>query len=102
MQPPLLPELLELSNQELIVVVFITPWSGAANMLMSTFERLQKTHPTLKVFEYNTSDFTDLAEHFGINDIPTTLFLHQGKEAHRFSGPLSLKRIQARIEDLNL
>lgn len=69
-------------------------------MLLHTFDRLGKIEPALKVLQLDVNNSTEIAQYFGISDIPTTVFLHEQKEVDRFVGPLSLKRIQERLDSL--
>jgi thioredoxin-like negative regulator of GroEL len=85
------------SEDQLIVLSFTTPWSGAGSMLASTLARLQEEKPTLQVLICDLDTCPKLVKQFGIAKIPTTILLHKRKVVDLFTGPVSRKKLLLRI-----
>ena len=71
------------------IVDFWAPWCNPCKMVAPTLEKLAKEYSgKLLVAKVNTDDNPDWAGKFGVQGIPTMLFVSGGKVIHRQVGAL--------------
>jgi thioredoxin 1 len=71
------------------IVDFWAPWCGPCRMVAPTLEKLAKEHAgKLLVAKVNTDENPEWATKFGVQGIPTMLFVANGKIIHRQVGAL--------------
>jgi thioredoxin 1 len=71
------------------IVDFWAPWCGPCRMVAPTLEKLAKEYSgKLLVAKVNTDENPDWATRFGVQGIPTMLFVANGKVIHRQVGAL--------------
>ncbi len=72
-----------------VIVDFWAPWCGPCKMVAPTLEKLAKELAgKLSVAKVNTDDNPEWASRYGVQGIPTMLFIVNGKIAHRQVGAL--------------
>ncbi len=72
-----------------VIVDFWAPWCAPCRMVAPTLEKLAKEYAEkLLVAKVNTDENPQWAQKFGVQGIPTMLFIAQGKVAHRQVGAL--------------
>ena len=72
-----------------VIVDFWAPWCGPCKMIAPTLEKLAKElDGKLIVAKINTDDHAEWMNKFGIQGIPTLLFISGGKVVHRQVGAL--------------
>jgi thioredoxin 1 len=72
-----------------VIVDFWAPWCGPCKMVAPTLEKLAKEYPgKLLVAKVNTDDNPEWAMKYGVQGIPTMLFVADGKVVHRQVGAL--------------
>ncbi len=72
-----------------VIVDFWAPWCGPCKMVAPTLEKLAKELAgKLIVAKVNTDDNPEWAGRYGVQGIPTMLFIVNGKIAHRQVGAL--------------
>jgi thioredoxin 1 len=72
-----------------VVVDFWAPWCGPCKMVSPILDKLAKDHAgQLLIAKVNTDENPDWAGHFGVQGIPTMLFIHDGKIVHEQVGAL--------------
>ena len=70
-----------------VFVDFWAPWCGPCQMMGPVFEELSGEYEGKLIFaKLNTEDHPELAGQFGIQGIPSLLFLKDGKEVNRIVG----------------
>ena len=69
------------------VVDFWAPWCGPCRMVSPAVERLATEHAGhLKVVKLNVDEAPDIGARYGVQGIPTLLFLRNGTEVDRVVG----------------
>jgi len=72
-----------------VIVDFWAPWCSPCKMIAPTLEKLAKEQEgKLLVAKINTDDHSEWMQKFGIQGIPTLLFVSGGKVVHRQVGAL--------------
>ena len=72
-----------------VIVDFWAPWCGPCKMVAPTLEKLAKEYAgKLVVAKVNTDEHQMWASQYGVQGIPTMLFVAGGKIVHRQTGAL--------------
>ncbi len=78
-----------LQSQVPVIVDFWAPWCGPCKMVAPILDKLAKEYAgKVLVTKVNTDENPDWATKFGVQGIPTMLFVSKGKIAHRQVGAL--------------
>ena len=78
-----------------VIVDFWAPWCNPCKMIAPTLEKLAKEQDgKLVVAKINTDDHSEWMQKFGIQGIPTLLFVSGGKVVHRQVGALPEKMLR--------
>lgn len=87
-----------------VIVDFWAPWCGPCKMVAPTLEKLAKEYTgKLLVAKVNTDENPEWAMKYGVQGIPTMLFVANGKLIHRQVGALPepmLRDIVAQFMDV--
>ena len=72
-----------------VIVDFWAPWCGPCKMVAPTLDKLAKENAgKLLVAKVNTDENPMWAQKYGVQGIPTMLFISGGKIVHRQTGAL--------------
>ena len=85
----------DLIGNEITLVDFYADWCGPCKMLGSVLENMD-----LNVIKINTDKFPELAQKFGVMNIPTIVIYKNKKEVSKFIGFKSKEEIKEIIQNL--
>ncbi len=82
-------EKLVLQSELPVVVDFWAPWCGPCRMVAPTLDKIAKEQAgKLVIAKVNTDENAQWAMKFGVQGIPTMLFISKGKVVHQQVGAL--------------
>lgn len=79
---------------------FWAPWCGPCVRMSPTIEYLANDNPNLVVAKVNVDDNPETSKSFHVRNIPTMVFLKEGKEVKRLVGYQSIQDMQKVIDEL--
>jgi thioredoxin 1 len=84
-----------------VVVDFWAPWCGPCKMIAPALEKIAGEYAgKLTIVKVNTDQNPEWAMKFGVQGIPTMLFIAQGQVRDRMVGAGHAAMIKARVEAL--
>ena len=82
-----------------VIVDFWAPWCAPCRMIAPVLEKIAKEYTgKILVAKVNTDESSDYAMKYGVQGIPTMLFISGGKVVHRQVGALPEPNIRAVVE----
>ena len=84
-----------------IVLAFGAAWCGPCKQLAPIIDELSEEYAgRIAVGKCDIEEADDLTVEYGIRNVPTVLFIKDGKVVDRFVGPKSKGDVQAKFEAL--
>ncbi len=88
------------ANNELVVIDFFATWCGPCKMLAPVFEEVAEKYPDVAFAKVDTDEETALAVKFGIQVIPTLVFVKNGEVIKKVSGYMDADALSAIVDSL--
>lgn len=89
-----------LDENEITVIDFWAEWCGPCRMLSPIIDSVASDNGDIAVGKVNVDDESSLSQTFGVRNIPTVLFLKQGKVVNKLIGVNSAVKIQKVIDSI--
>ena len=87
-----------MQSQIPVIVDFWAPWCNPCKMIAPTLEKLaQEQDGKLLIAKVNTDENPDWMNKFGVQGIPTLLFVSAGKVVHRQVGALPERMLREAV-----
>ena len=84
-----------------VVVDFWAPWCGPCRMIAPSLEQIaQEYGDKVLIAKVNTDDHSQYAQKYGVQGIPTLLFIKDGEVADRIVGAVPLPMIKGKVDQL--
>lgn len=82
-----------------VLVDFWAPWCGPCRMVAPSLEKLAEEYSgQILVAKVNTDDNAEYAMKYGVQGIPTLLFVRDGQEVDRIVGAAPYPMIKQRVD----
>ncbi len=76
----------EVPQEGKVVIDFHATWCGPCKRIAPLFIEIAQKYPDISFFKVDVDEAQELSEKFGIESLPTFVFMHNGKITRRMEG----------------
>ena len=92
----------ELCDNPMVVVKFGAEWCGPCMVMAPIFDQLAEENKDVKMVSIDIDDSGDVADEFGIMNVPTMMYFKNGEFKNVVSGLQSKSAMEFQLEQLRL
>lgn len=89
------------NEKGLFVIKFFSPTCGPCKTMTPVFEALDQNNPDVNVYEVDTMESPELADHFGVRGVPYVVYCESREVLYEFTGVTPLGNLQYVINNIN-
>lgn len=93
-------EVIANAENHLVVLAFSASWTGHGQIIDNFYQEMASKYDEVQFLRVDVEKSEDYVQKYGINKVPTTLFLKNGETIGHFEGLLPKAEIEARINSL--
>lgn len=82
----LISEMSEIPVVGAVVIDFFATWCGPCKRIAPIFDQLDKKNPSVTFLKVDVDESAELVEYFGVNAMPTFIFIKDAKIVKRVEG----------------
>lgn len=82
------------------IIDFYADWCGPCKMVAPILEQISKENDNLVIYKVNTEDERELSSIFGIQSIPSMLFVPMNESPQMSTGALPKQSLEKAIKDV--
>ena len=88
-----------IAQQQPTILIFGAKWSGNSEIMSNMMERVStEFEPDIKFFNIDIEDQSDIAQFFGVYNIPTTIIIKEGEVIDFIKGFVSAHKIRSKVK----
>lgn len=94
-----------MAENEVVIIDFWASWCAPCKMFAPIFEAASERHPDVAFAKVNTEEEQELAGHFGIRSIPTTMVARENIFLFQQAGALpseAIDEIIGKVKELDM
>ena len=89
-----------INDNDIVLVDFWAPWCGPCRQFAPVFESMSESHPDVVFAKVNTEEQKELSAIFGIQSIPSLLFVPKDGQPQMAMGALPKDTLEKAFKDV--
>ena len=80
-----------------VLLDFWATWCGPCRMTGKYLEEFSEKHPETKIYKINVDENSEITDKYGIQNLPTVLYLNKDEVIWRHVGLITLKQLEEKV-----